>query len=261
MGQAAGELSKASAANGSLVAALCEQRAAWDRRPAVRSLYEEWYAEVAERLSAVPGPTLELGCGIGTFKESVADVLATDVEETPWADEVVDAERIPYEDGALANLVLIDVLHHLPSPKRFFFEAGRVLRPGGRIVILDPYTSPLSGLAYRLFHHEQVDLGADPFADRAQSGSDPMEANGALARLIFWRGSARFTDLFPGLALRERKRLSFLAYPLSGGFGGRRLAPDRVVQAAQRSERLLRPLGALAAFRCLVVLERRREDP
>ena len=76
-----------------------------------------------------------------------AFVVTTDVEPTPWADHVVDAERLPYGDGSLANLVLIDVFHHLADPAGFLDEASRTLAPGGRVVILDPYCSPVSTLA------------------------------------------------------------------------------------------------------------------
>jgi ubiquinone/menaquinone biosynthesis C-methylase UbiE len=45
-------------------------------------------------------------------------------------------EEIPGGDRAVANLVLIDVFHHVAHPARFFDEAARVLHPGGRVVIL-----------------------------------------------------------------------------------------------------------------------------
>ena len=58
-------------------------------------------------------PTVELGSGIGKLKEYKPDAITTDVESTPWAEAVVDAEALPYADGELANLVLLDVFHHL----------------------------------------------------------------------------------------------------------------------------------------------------
>ena len=42
--------------------------------------------------------------------------VATDVFETPWADRVADAERLPFDDGEVANVVMVDVLHHIPQP-------------------------------------------------------------------------------------------------------------------------------------------------
>src|SRR5919109_1065861 len=135
---------------------LAVQRRAWAERPLVRDLYRSWFRRVERRLSRVEGPTVELGSGIGTFKEFMPDVVATDVVPTELADEVVDAARLPYDDGSLANLVLIDVLHHLPSPAGALMGAGRALRPGGRFVALEPYCSPASRLVWRAFPHEPV---------------------------------------------------------------------------------------------------------
>jgi hypothetical protein len=63
--------------------------------------------------------------------------------------------------------------------------------------------------------------------------------------------------LWPELTMVEARRLSFVAYPLSGGFSKRQLVPAAGLPALRLVERLLSPLGPLAAFRCLVVLERR----
>src|SRR4051794_38481921 len=109
----------------SLIDDLRVQDEAWRTRPLVRRLYHDWYRLVVERLSPVEGPTVELGSGISRFTEHHPATIATDVQPTPWVDEVVDAENLPYADGTVANLVLIDVFHHLPSPARFFASAVR----------------------------------------------------------------------------------------------------------------------------------------
>jgi SAM-dependent methyltransferase len=235
---------------------LAVQERAWNERPLVRRLYLQWYVEIARRLRPA-GPTIELGAGIGRLKEVVPGAVATDVEETPWAEAVVDAERLPYAEASVGNLVLVDVFHHLADPARFLDEACRVLRPGGRVVILDPYCSPVSSLAYRGFHHERTDLTAAPFAaDRSLAG-DPLTANQARATLVFFRHAEELQARWPALPVVERKRLAFLLYPLSGGFTRRPLLPRQVQPAARVVERLLAPLAPLLAFRCLVVLERR----
>src|SRR6266536_2976667 len=120
-----------SESTGSLVDDLRVQEAAWNARPIVRRLYHDWYDLVVSRLSHVTGRTVELGSGISRFKEHYPQAIATDIAPTPWVDEVVDAETIPYGDSSVANLVLIDVFHHLPRPTRFLDEAVRVLVHGG----------------------------------------------------------------------------------------------------------------------------------
>jgi SAM-dependent methyltransferase len=232
------------------------QDEAWRDRPLLRSLYRRWFREVASELSPAAGPTIELGAGIGKFKEVVPQAIATDVEETPWADAVVDAEALPYEDASVANLVLVDVLHHLPRPARFFDEAGRVVRPGGRVVIVDPYCSPVSGWAYRRFHHERTDLGAPPFEDDPGIAASPMASNQARATLVFFRAADEFERRWPELRIVRRRRFSLFAYALSGGFSKPQLVPTAVGTGIAAVERLLQPLAPLFAFRCLVVLER-----
>ena len=120
------------------------QREAWERRPLVRELYEGWYRRIAGELAPGGAPTVEIGCGIGTLKESIPEVIATDVVETPWTDQVVDASSLTYGDAELSNLVMVDVLHHLSEPIRFLNEARRVLAPGGRVVMVEPYCSPVA---------------------------------------------------------------------------------------------------------------------
>ena len=233
------------------------QEHAWHERPLVRVLYREWFEAVVRELSDVPGGTIELGAGIARFREVCPGAVATDVEPTPWAEAVVDAASLPYETGSVANLVLIDVFHHLPRPVAFLDEARRVLATGGRVVVLDPYCSPLSTLAYRRFHRERTDPSAPAFEEDEAVAAAPMASNQARATLVFFRERAEFERRWPELAITTRRRLALLVYPLSGGFSGRRLVPHRVGRALRPLERALSPLTPLMAFRCLVTLERR----
>jgi SAM-dependent methyltransferase len=235
---------------------LLTQREAWERRPLVRELYGDWYARMAQDLSAVSGPTIEIGCGIGSLKEHLPGVIATDVFDTQWTDRVVDARRLPFSDASVANLVMVDVLHHLPEPVGFLEEGRRVLVPGGRVVMLEPFCSPISTRLWRRFHHEPVEFDVDPFSRMAQSQENPWDANSALPTLIFWRDLDRFEARFPEFEVIVRERLAWLLYPLSGGFSGPRLAPYRLRRVLGRIEALV-PLAPLAALRCLVTLERR----
>jgi SAM-dependent methyltransferase len=240
-----------------LVDDLRAQDEGWRTRPLVRRLYRSWYRLVVAQLSAVPGPTIELGSGISRFKEHYPPTLATDIEPTPWVSEVVDAESLPYDDGFVANLVLIDVFHHLPSPTKFLDSAARVLAQGGRVVLLDPYCSPVSYPAYRRFHHERTDLDAAPFGDDAAAAASPMAANQARATLVFFRHREEFERRWPDLEIVARRRLAVLLYPLSGGLTRPRLVPRWLYRPLAVLERALMPLAPLLAFRCLVVLERR----
>lgn len=240
-----------------------EHRRAWERNPALRALYAEWYGRVAVELPpAGLGPRLELGSGPGFARQFIPDLELTDVVRAPWHDREVSADALPFADAALGALVLFDVLHHLPDPRRFFAEASRALRPGGRIVMCEPYVSLLSYPVYKFLHDEPLRLGVDPLAPAAPATSDdtrdPFDSNQAIPSLLFGRHRKAFAQAFPALTVRQVARLSGPSYPASGGFSRRPLLPQPVWSALHALEgRLPEAAFRLIGFRVLVVLEKR----
>jgi SAM-dependent methyltransferase len=231
-------------------------RDTWKRKPALRAIYGDLYDRIAA--ACVPGLTIEIGGGIGNLKDRIPGVLATDVQFAPWLDCVADAQRLPIGSGCAANIVMVDVLHHIEFPRRFFDEAGRALRRGGRVVLIEPAITWGSAPFYRLFHEEPVRMRADPLADgRPDPGRDPYEANQAIPTLIATRHRARFHRMFPGLRIIKTDWFSFAVYPLSGGFKSWSLVPARLARAALVAERIFEPLlGRAAGFRVMLVIER-----
>ena len=235
-----------------------DYRAIWEAKPVLRAIYEGWYERMA-RLCR-PGRTLEIGGGSGNLKSYAPDVVSTDLLTAPWLDAVCDAQCLPFADGSFDNVVMFDVLHHLERPVRFFEDASRTLRPCGRIVMLEPGITPVSNLFYRAFHHEPVDMSADPFAEGpVDPNRDPYDSNQAIPTLLF--GSARrrtaFETRFPGLSVVSAEWLSLALYPLSGGFRSWSMVPAALVRPLSALEDALAPLfGRACAFRLLVVVEK-----
>ena len=113
-------------------------------------------------LPAFAGPEWtvgDLGCGTGQMSAAlapfVAQVVAVDAsaamlqaaKKRLQGFENVDLRRgeleaLPIDDGRLDAATLALVLHHLPEPERALADVARVLRPGGRILIVDmlPHT-------------------------------------------------------------------------------------------------------------------------
>ena len=227
----------------------------WQEKPVLRMLYGEWYQEIAGWLQ--PGRTLEVGGGTGNLKECAPSVICTDIVSLPWLDAVVDAQRLPFTSGSFANIVLFDTLHHLESVRYFFDESLRVLQPGGRVIIMDPYISVCSWPVYHFLHPEPVDFDQDPLAlSPGNPGRKPFDANQAISTILFERSSRRFQALYPTLRKLHHHRLAFFAYPLSGGFDHPSLMPTWMVSPVLAFERLLDVLSRYLAFRVLVVLEK-----
>ncbi len=107
------------------------------------------------------GETLELGCGPGTFSEIVAkrsrSLVSTDfspamvakarqrLEASGILVERADCCALRFADASFDTVFMANALHAIPEPGRAVAEARRVLRPGGRFVVVS-YT--LDGLSF-----------------------------------------------------------------------------------------------------------------
>jgi ubiquinone/menaquinone biosynthesis C-methylase UbiE/DNA-binding HxlR family transcriptional regulator len=115
-------------------------------------------AEMLLRLME-PKVIADLGAGEGTLAQLLAQraeqVIAVDNSEkmvefgSNLAREhgfgnleyrLGDIERIPIEDGSVDLAIFSQALHHANKPRQAVEESFRILRPGGRIVVLDLLT-------------------------------------------------------------------------------------------------------------------------
>jgi SAM-dependent methyltransferase len=231
-------------------------RDVWERKPVLRLIYDDFY----DRLAAAcrPGMTIEIGGGIGNLKQRLGEVVATDIQNAPWLDCVADAQRLPFASGKAANIVMVDVLHHLEFPVVFFREAARVLRPGGRVLMVEPAITWGSSLFYRLLHHEPVRTSAAVLMDGTPDPKrDPYDSNQAIPTLLATRDRERFHRLFPALRIASVEWFALAAYPLSGGFKPWSLISAGIARRMLALERALEPtIGRFAAFRMMLVVEK-----
>ena len=235
---------------------LTHYRFAWDRKPVLRRVYNDIYDRIAS--CCVSGHTVEIGGGIGQFKQRFPDVIATDIQKGPGLDVVADAQKLPFGPASISNVIMVDVLHHIEYPILFLREAERVLRPGGRCIMVEPAITKGSTLFYRFIHQEPVRMREDPLREgNPTKERDPYDSNQAIPTLLATRYRGQLAHKLPCLRVTEVQWFSFLAYPLSGGFKSWSLLPDSVAKPLLSLEKRVEPvLGPLFGFRMLLVLEK-----
>jgi ubiquinone/menaquinone biosynthesis C-methylase UbiE len=97
---------------------------------------------------------LEVGCGLGTDLLQFARnrAVVTGIDLTPKSIELVkkrfamenlsvdarvaDAEALPFEDDSFDVVYSFGVLHHTPNTQKAIDEVRRVLKPGGKLIIM-----------------------------------------------------------------------------------------------------------------------------
>lgn len=137
---------------------------------------------------------LELGCGAGLSKQFIESgkLILTDVAEHEWVDQYVDALNIDYPDESIDVIVCSHMIHHISSPASFLDRVNSKLKPGGRIIIQDIYTSIIMKTVLRIMRHEGWSDTVNVF-DRetvCNDPSDPWSANCSIPRLLFFAHSA-----------------------------------------------------------------------
>lgn len=110
--------------------------------------YRMYRDEVLRRAAGVRGrDILEVGCGEGMMFEGTPttpiqmDVSMTRVQRARGKARYLlcaDGYELPFADRTFSLVLLIAVLEHTGEPWRLLAEARRVLRPGGRVLIVVP---------------------------------------------------------------------------------------------------------------------------
>jgi SAM-dependent methyltransferase len=233
-------------------------REVWETKEAIRHLYKDFHEQLLEQCPE--GTILDIGGGTAHLKETRPDVISIDILSFPGIDAVADAHRLPFRDGCFSGMVMLDVMHHLERPIEFLKEAARVLRPGGRLAMIEPAMTTLARRFYDHFHEEPVDMTVDPFAPvEINPDRDPFDANQAIPTVLFSTAKARqrVEQVVPSLRVRSVDWHSLIAYPISGGFQKWSLIPAALVKPTLAFEKMVPAIVRKhVAFRMMIVLER-----
>tara|TARA_Y100001970_G_C14225651_1_gene855493 strand:- start:90 stop:860 length:771 start_codon:yes stop_codon:yes gene_type:complete len=206
-------------------------------KPFLRKIYEEWYNLIKDQYNS-NAEVLEIGSGAGIMKNYIPNLITSDLFPIPGVDMVIDANRIDINDCSLDGIAMTNVLHHIPDCNIFFSEAIRVIRPGGKLVMIEPWNTKWSKWVYLNLHHEHFEPST---RDWIIENSGPLSsANGALPWIIFNRDRKIFADKFPELRVLNIKPIMPISYLLSGGISMRNILPGMMYKPVRFLEKRLK---------------------
>jgi SAM-dependent methyltransferase len=186
------------------------------RNPALANIYQEWYQLQRRYLSPIEGQTLELGSGAGFIKRVIPSAITSDVVACEGIDLCLDALEIGSRySSQLANVLMVNVFHHIFDSARFLRQASSSLLPGGRLVMIEPWVNIWSSLCYRLVGHEPLNTKQEGWTFPSQN---PLfDSNQAQAWIVFERDRDRFFLDFPEFRILKLECIMPVAYLLTGG--------------------------------------------
>jgi SAM-dependent methyltransferase len=242
---------------------LLEHRRVWQAKPLLRDVYQVWFDAL---LTQVPpgGRVLEPGAGPGLMAEYAREHspelrwVAADILPAPWNDLAADGLRLPFREGTFDAVVMLDVVHHLARPARFFAEAARVLRPGAPLAVVEPWVTPFSYPIYRWLHEEGCRLSRDPWAPFSADVGEPKDAFEGDASVVWGlvrrTPAARWAEL--GFGPPRVEVLNGFAHLASLGFARRALLPRALARPLVRLDAMTRVLAPVTGLRALAVWKR-----
>ena len=124
---------------------------------------------IRDILNPSEGNVLEVGCGDGRLTGELAkisdSVLGLDPDSTSIAKArhllengvklaLGSGENIPLAENSVDTVVFSLSLHHHPDPDNALSQARRVLKEGGRILVLEPVAGSSLNTLFRIIHNE-----------------------------------------------------------------------------------------------------------
>ncbi len=191
------------------------------------------------------GKTLEIGSGTSPLKSFYPLISTSDVMPLPHLDFVLDCQEIAEFDlianRSLEAITLTNVLHHLQDPMAFLHGALSKLGPRGRVIITEPFLSPLSYPILNWIHHEPVDTTiTEP---RLAGAAGPLSSsNQAMPWLIFHRNPTfratveQWYEVSPESGVDGFSSLSYFA---TGGISKKLPIPAAIYKPAFKLDRVI----------------------
>lgn len=193
-------------------------------KKALQLVYRNFYQRITFQLANIPpGKIVELGSGAGFLKDTIPNLVTSDVIIGPGIDKVISATKIPFADKSITAFVMLNVFHHIKYPVKALKEMSRCLKKNGKIIMIEPSNSIWSKFVYRHFHHEDFNIKAG----WEISGKGRLSnANMALPWIVFQRDRIIFEKKFPNLKIKLYRLHTPFSYLVSGGLSKSQFLPS-----------------------------------
>ncbi len=105
--------------------------------------YQSWIDSIQSRPT---DDVAELGCGSGALLKRLPARVRVGLEpavnllapSSGFLGVIGTAHTMPFQSGSFDVVVFKHALHHVQDKRRGFSEAARILKPGGKLVIIEP---------------------------------------------------------------------------------------------------------------------------
>lgn len=228
------------------------QRKIIESKPVLRSMYNNFYSEI-DRFMPGNGLNVEIGTGHGYTGKYFKNLIQTDRVLTPLIALCNDAQALPYKDSTLDTVMVLGVLHHMKAPDKFFSESRRVLKKGGKIIMIEPYVSLFSYPVYKFAHHESLNLKTKKISSEKYY---LLDANIAIPTIFFKKEKEEFKKNYPDLEIIYESYHTVLQFFVSGGYCHPNLLPKFLLPVLLRVEKMLRPFGKWIGSMMTIVIQK-----
>ncbi|HVT04171.1 MAG TPA: methyltransferase domain-containing protein [Thermoanaerobaculia bacterium] len=226
------------------------------KNPLLHEIYLDVYARIVAELPPGANQILEIGSGGGFLKDSIPGLITSELEPVQGIDRVLDACQLDayFAEASLDCITGFNVFHHLPDPTGFLRGSQTTLRPGGRVVLVEPWFTPLGQWFYRLLHHEPwiADPDSWTIANEGRLGG----ANSKLPTNVFGLRRERLDREFPLLRLTRAQPFHKWLYLFSGGLRLNTRIPRLISRWLVQADRKINAGDQWAGLFALIVLER-----
>jgi len=222
-----------------------------EKKPFMRRMYVEWYQLLKQSLPAETKCIVELGSGPGFISEIIPQAISSDILFLPYLDVVMNGRLLPLRAQCLDALLMMDVFHHISDAESFFYEVDRVLRVGGRLVMIEPWVTAWSKWVFTRFHHEPINMEVTEWAFKPDG---PLTgANQALPWIVFDRDRSQFEKKFSNMNVLQVLPMMPLTYMLGGGFSHHVSLPEFTYPFFRNMEKRLMHPNKNGMFALIVV--------